>query len=90
MVWLECTLYTFKTDGFFKDPGPFSSKHKALLIEYLESVDSFTKWLEFYQACKFCQANCIYSEEQGDLITDISQTDIGQCVLNFSSSPIKQ
>jgi hypothetical protein len=77
MGQVECALCAFKTDGSFKDPGPFSSEHKALLIGYLESVDSFKKWPGFYQACKFCQANCIYLEEQGDLITDISQTDIG-------------
>ena len=89
MAQLECALHTFEMDGFFKDPGPFSSEHKALLVEYLESIDSFKKWPEFYKACKFSQGN-IHSEEQDNLVADISQVDIGQCALNFSSSPIKQ
>ena len=50
---------------------------KALLVEYLESVDSFKKWPELYQACKFSRANHIYSDEQDDFVVDISQMDIG-------------
>lgn len=53
MAQLERALRAFEMDGSFKDPGPFNSEHKALLVEYLQSIDSFKKWPEFYQACKF-------------------------------------
>jgi hypothetical protein len=89
MAQLERALRAFETDGSFKDPGPFNSEYSALLIEYLESVGSFRKWPEFYQACKFRRANSL-EEEQDNLVADISQTDIGRRALNFSSSPIKQ
>jgi hypothetical protein len=89
MAQLERAVHAFETDGSFKEPGPFNSEHKALLTEYLESVDTFKKWPEFYQACNFSRAKHIHSEEQDDLVADISQTDIGRRALNFSSSPVK-
>ena len=83
MIQLECALRAFEATGVYEDPGPFNSAYKALLMEYLESVDAFNKWLDFYQACKFSL------KEQQDLAADISQIDVGRRALNFSSSPIK-
>ncbi|KAI9511008.1 hypothetical protein F5148DRAFT_1147149 [Russula earlei] len=86
LVSLEHGVQAFKKNREYEDPGPFNSGHKALLTEYIESVDTFNKWQEFYQACKFTKAN---SESEAVLTVDVSQTDIGRHALNFSSSPIK-
>ncbi|KAI9442802.1 hypothetical protein F5148DRAFT_1293155 [Russula earlei] len=83
LVALECAVQAFET-GEFQDPGPFNSNYKALLTEYLESVNMFNKWDDFYIACNFDQKPC-----GGSLAADTSQTDIGRRALNFSSSPIR-
>ncbi|KAI9452026.1 hypothetical protein F5148DRAFT_1289806 [Russula earlei] len=83
LVALERAVRAFET-GEFQDPGPFNSNYKALLTEYLESVNMFNKWDDFYVACDFDQKPC-----GGSLAADMSQTDIGRRALNFSSSPIR-
>jgi len=86
LILLERGVRAFKKNGEYEDPGPFNFEHKALLTEYIESMDAFNKWPEFYEACKFTKAN----SESDVLAADVSQTDIGRCALNFSSSPIKE
>jgi hypothetical protein len=58
-------------------------------MEYLESVDNFTKWDAFYMACNFTQSRACDVSEVGGIAADISQVDIGRRALNFSSSPVK-
>jgi hypothetical protein len=58
-------------------------------MEYLESVDNFTKWDAFYMACNFTQSGACDLLEVEGIATDISQVNIGQRALNFSSSPVK-
>jgi hypothetical protein len=49
---LERAVRSFET-GEFEDPGTFNSNYKALLTEYLESMNAFSKWDDFYAACDF-------------------------------------
>lgn len=84
---LERAVRAFETTGEFEDPGMFNSSYKALLTEYLESVNAFNKWDNFYAACDFVQDRC---NSHGTLAADISQIDIGRRDLNFSSSPIRE
>ncbi|KAF8805246.1 hypothetical protein BYT27DRAFT_7258348 [Phlegmacium glaucopus] len=48
LVALECAVQAFETSGEFEEPGTFNSNYKALLTEYLESMDTFNKWDGFY------------------------------------------
>jgi hypothetical protein len=83
---LERAVRSFET-GEFEDPGTFNSNYKALLTEYLESMNAFSKWDDFYAACDFIRER---RNSLGTLAADISQTDIGRRALNFSSSPIRE
>lgn len=87
-IQLERAVRAFQATGNFEDPGPFNSNYKALLSEYLESVDTFNKWDEFYAACDVAQKRRKSCGES--LAVDMSQTDIGRRALNFSSSPIRE
>ena len=84
---LEHAVQAFEASGEFKDLGPFNSNYKALLAEYLESMNTFNKWDDFYAACDFAWKHPKLCH--GSLAADMSQTDIGQRALNFSSSLIR-
>ncbi|KAI0289301.1 hypothetical protein BC826DRAFT_971075 [Russula brevipes] len=81
---LERAVRAYET-GKFEAPGSFNSNYKALLTEYLESMNTFKKWDEFYEACDFARKGL--DSYGGGLAADVSQTDIGRRALNFSSSP---
>jgi hypothetical protein len=81
---LERAVQAYET-GIFEAPGSFNSNYKALLTEYLESMNTFKKWDEFYMACDFAHKGS--DSFGGGLAADVSQTDIGRRALNFSSSP---
>ena len=83
-IQLEHAVRAFEKTGEFEDPGSFNSNYKALLTKYLESMNAFNKWDDFYEECNLGQKPQTYS-----LAVDMSQTDIGRRALNFSSSPIR-
>ena len=85
---LERAVRAFETTGEFEDPGLFNANYRALLTEYLKSMNAFNKWDCFYDACDFVRGHHD-SHHVGALTADISQTDIGRRDLNFSSSPVR-
>lgn len=85
---LERAVRAFES-GAFEEPGNFNASYKALLTEYLDSMNAFDKWDTFYVACDFIRERR-NSRYGGTLAMEISQTDIGRRDLNFSSSPIRE
>jgi hypothetical protein len=85
---LERAVRAFKGREF-EEPGYFNANYKALLTEYLDSMNVFDKWDTFYVACDFVRERH-NSRYGGTLAMEISQTDIGRRDLNFSSSPIRE
>ena len=84
---LERAVRAFES-GEFEEPGNFNTNYKALLTEYLDSMNKFEKWDTFYIACDFVRERR-NSRYAGTLALEISQTDIGRRDLNFSSSPTR-
>ena len=89
VMQLECTVRAFEKTGEYEDPGPFTADQKALLTEYLDSIDKFSGWEEFYKACKFTNRSLQPDEDDVPSGVDISQVDIGRRDLVFSSSPVR-
>jgi hypothetical protein len=86
---LERAVHAFES-RVFKEPGDFNASYKALLTEYLDSMNTFDsdKWNTFHGACDFIRERRV-SRYGGPLTMKISQTDMGRRNLNFSS-PIRE
>ncbi|KIL57450.1 hypothetical protein M378DRAFT_16235 [Amanita muscaria Koide BX008] len=85
LVALERAARTFET-GVYKDPGQFSGNFHGSLIEYIRSVDTFTKWDNFYAVCDFALKKASKRRKSTLNMVETSQIDIGRRDLNFSSS----
>jgi hypothetical protein len=81
---LERASRAFDTGKLVK-PTAFNSDYNALFQEYLQSIDKFNHWDEFYSKCGVNGA-----PKPKSSAADLSLVEIGRGDLNFSSSPVKE
>ena len=66
-------------------PTAFNSDYNALFQEYLQSIDKFNHWDDFYSKCGIHKVPKACKSSAADLLL----VEIGRGDLNFSSSPAK-
>jgi hypothetical protein len=84
---LERAARAFDTGKLVK-PGPFNHAYDALFKEYLNSINKFNHWDEFYAECGVSEAGRTLKSRKSTA-ADLSLVEIGRGDLNFSSSPVR-
>ena len=82
---MERASRAFDTGKLVK-PTAFNSDYNALFQEYLQSIDKFNHWDEFYSKCGIDRT----PKGKKSSAADLSLVEIGRGDLNFSSSPAKE